>query len=164
MPSINYFDRKYQKEVPVAHTFFGIGDDGSLAFTTLEKDKMVAEVTNKECRRIQFTPIDHNIVVVENGDERSQCDGMLYVDATKELVFVELKTGGKDWIQDAISQLESTIVHFSANHVWSDYKKRSAYAANNKRPVFQHSNREQAEAFRCHTHFRLYITNQIVVK
>lgn len=164
MSSINYFDEKKYKHEKRTDISFGIGDDGKLAFTTLKESETIAKVTNKFNRCVQFTPIDHNIKIIVNGNERSQCDGMLYIEVTKELVFVELKTGDKNWVADAIAQLESTIANFSANHVISDYKYRSAYAANRKHPYFQYSKKEEIETFRTHTRFRLNITNTIILK
>lgn len=79
-----------------------------------------------------------------------------------KLAFTTLK--GSETVADAIAQLESTIANFSANHVISDYKYRSAYAANRQHPYFQYSKKEEIETFRTHTRFRLNITNTIVLK
>lgn len=164
MPSINYFHSSYRREEPRTDSKFGIGDNGKLAFTTLVEGETIVEVLNKEGRSVQFTPIDHNVIVMENGNERSQCDGMLHIPATKELIFVEMKTSEKGWITEAIKQLESTINHFAANHVVEDFKKRSAYAANSRHPYFQSSKKEECAVFRARTKFRLNITNRIVIK
>lgn len=164
MPSINYFHPSYKREEPRTNSRFGIGDDGKLAFTTLEEDETIVEVLNEVCRSVQFMPIDHNVIVMEDGNERSQCDGMLHISATKELIFVEMKSCGQEWITEAIEQLRSTISHFATNHVVEDFKKRSAYAANSRRPYFQSSKKEECAAFRTHTKFRLNITNRIVIK
>ena len=164
MPSINYFHPSYKREEPRTDAKFGIGDDGKLAFTTFDEEKTVVEVWNEARRSVQFTPIDHNVVVMENGNERSQCDGMLHIPATMELIFVEMKTGERKWVTEAVEQLESTINHFAANHVVTDFKKRSAYAANNRYPYFQSSKMEMCEAFRARPKFRLNITNRIVIK
>ena len=165
MPSINYFHSSYKKENPRKDTQFGVGDNGQLAFTTLVESEMIAHVSNVFARMVQFTPIDHNVIVYDGkGNECSQCDGMLYVDETKELVFVELKTKDKSWIPDAIAQLESTISHFASQHVVSDFKHRSAYAANNQHPHFHFSMKEECAAFRARTQFRLNVTNKITLK
>lgn len=164
MLSINYFHPQYKREESRADAIFGIYDDGNLAFTTSIENPIIIEVTNKNCHNIQFTPIDHNIIVIENGNEQSQCDGMLHIALTKELIFVEMKDCDKNWISEAVSQLESTINHFSINHVISDFKKRSAYAGNKQHPFFQYSKKELAETFRNQTKFRLNITNKIVIK
>lgn len=164
MPSINYFHPQYKREEPRADVTFGISDNGTLAYTTSLDENVITEVTNNNCRNIQFTPIDHNIIIIENGNERSQCDGMLYVEATKELIFIEMKDSNKNWINEAIEQLKSTITHFSSNHIVTDFKKRNAYAANKQHPFFQYSKKELAEVFRNQTKFRLNITNKIVIK
>ena len=165
MPSINYFDQKYSKEAPRKEEEFGIGDNGNLAFTTLVESEKIAYVTNGSARLVQFTPIDHNIIVKDNnGNECSQCDGMLHVAETKELIFVELKTKGKKWIPEAIAQLECTINHFASQHTISDFKYRCAYAANSQHPHFNFSMKEVSAAFRSRTQFRLNITNKIVLK
>lgn len=164
MSSINYFHSQFKREEPRTDVSFGINDNGVLAYTTPLDENVIAEVTNNNCRSIQFTPIDHNIIITENGNERSQCDGMLYIEATKELIFIEMKDCNKDWINEAVEQLKSTITHFSSNHIVADFKKRSAYAANKQRPFFQYSKKELAEVFRNQTKFRLNITNKIVIK
>lgn len=163
MSSINYFHPKYKREEPRTNVHFGINDNGVLAYTTLDEDAIV-KVINNNRQSIQFTPVDHNIVVLENGNERSQCDGMLYIETSKELTFVEMKDCGKNWIIEAIGQLKSTITHFSSNHIIADFKKRKAYAANKQHPFFQYSKKELIEEFRNQTGFRLNITNEIVIK
>lgn len=164
MSSVNYFHSRYRKEEPRTDARFGIADDGVLAYTTLSEDESLAYVTNHNCRTVSFTPVDHNIVVMSNGNECSQCDGMLYVPSTHELIFVELKDRVKDWISEAVEQLESTIRHFSANHDIADFPRRSAYAANRQRPYYHVSKKEECEAFRRRTGFRLNISNEIVIK
>lgn len=164
MSTINFFSKQYKREEPRNDSEFGVGDDGILAFTTSDKDKRVAIVNNSVPRSVQFTPIDHNIVILENGNERSMCDGMLYVSGTRELIFVELKTASKDWLADAISQLKSTIAIFGQNHILTDYGKCSAYAANQRHPFFNSSKRDECTHFRSETQFRLNITNRIIIK
>lgn len=165
MPDINYFDQKYSKEAPRKENEFGIGDNGNLAFTTLVESEKIAYVSNGYARLVQFIPIDHNVIVKDNnGNECSQCDGMLHVAETKDLIFVELKTKGKKWIPEAIAQLESTINHFASQHTVSDFKYRRAYAANSQHPHFNYSMKEACAAFHTRTKFRLNIMNKIVLK
>ncbi|MBP3669025.1 MAG: hypothetical protein J6J26_05590 [Bacteroides sp.] len=164
MSSINYFHIQYKREEPRTDILFGINDNGVLAYTTSSDESGIMEVTNKSSHSIQFTPVDHNIIVIENGNERSQCDGMLHIEVTKELIFIEMKDCSKDWISEAVNQLKSTIAHFSSNHVITDFNKRSAYAGNKQHPFFQHSKKELAETFRNQTKFRLNITNKVTIK
>ena len=91
MSSINYFHIQYKREEPRTDILFGINDNGVLAYTTSSDESGIMEVTNKSSHSIQFTPVDHNIIVIENGNERSQCDGMLHIEVTKELIFIEMK-------------------------------------------------------------------------
>jgi hypothetical protein len=90
---IDFFDSAYQKEMPRKDSKFGIIDDGKIAFTSTSVDERQwnAIVLNEANASLQFTPVDHNIVVKnEMGNELSQCDGMINC-GNCYLAFVELK-------------------------------------------------------------------------
>lgn len=158
--SIDFFDPKYKKEEERNNVVFGLCDDGHLAYSTItNQEQWIASVNNKDLLHVMFTPIDHNIIVFVNKNERSQCDGMLTTD--NSIIFVELKTVQKQWISDAIEQLKSTIELFCDNHNPNVFKKRLAYASNNRHPKFNYSNREIRQSFYNTTGFKLLIQNKI---
>lgn len=166
MPGVSsYFDACYRREASRTDATFGIRDDGRLAFTTPETAGADVAVKNPARRDVQFTPVDHNIIVWnDRGEEQSQCDGMLYVKETEELVFVEIKDQQKKWIPEAEEQLESTIAHFRTLHDTTAFRHRSAYAANRQHPHFNYSQKDRCIAFRNRTGFRLNIVNRIALK
>lgn len=164
MSDLDFFDACYKKEEPRSEAAFGIGDEERLAFTTLEAEKQVALVENRAERLIQFTPVDHNIVIKINNDEVSMCDGMLTIEETQGLIFVELKEGARSWLTDAMEQLKSTISYFKANHELSSFNKPMAYAINKQHPSFQSSKKDVMTAFRHETGFRLSTDRKIVIK
>lgn len=78
MPPINFFDEQYICEPPRTDQIFGLCDHGALAYSdTTNNYTWIAKVINPDLLEVLFTPIDHNIVVFDNGNELSQCDGML---------------------------------------------------------------------------------------
>ena len=59
----------------------------------------------------RFIAVDNNIPYNDkNGNEKKRCDAMLYTEQT--VIFIELKAQDKDWLNEAIGQLKSTIEHF----------------------------------------------------
>lgn len=171
MQKIDFFSTTIYRENPRKDALFGINDateegiaDGLAYTTTSENKKRNATVENKEEKEITFQPLDHNIDVRdETGNQYSLCDGMLYTDTYGELIFVELKSRSKDWVKDNIEQLKSTIALFSSNHDIAQWKKRTAYAANNKHPQFMCSHRIEMQNFYNRTHFFLRIVAKIIV-
>jgi hypothetical protein len=162
---IDFFDSAYQKEMPRKDSKFGIIDDGKIAFTSTSVDERQwnAIVLNEANASLQFTPVDHNIVVKnEMGNELSQCDGMINC-GNCYLAFVELKKVNGKWIEEAIRQLESTIHIFAECHDTESFARRFAYAANRQRPRFHFSEKSRMQKFHNKTGFRLLIQNEISV-
>ncbi len=165
MCRIDFFEEKYKQEDYRNDGKFGLCDNGELAYSDISDNKnWIATVVNSERKDILFTPVDKNIVAKKNGDERSQCDGMLTLRDGGTLIFVELKSKEKAWISKAINQLKSTIVIFKENHDVDLYRQKVAYAANNKKPNFQHSKKNTMLEFREETGFRLLIEAKIIIK
>ena len=161
MMKINFFAKKYQKELLRQEAIVGICDpEGEqYAYTTIEhgNDKWCATIKNSQHKKFLFIAIDKNIIIIRaDGNLESTCDGMVYIPQTRELSFVELKayhTGG--YISSAEGQLLSTLKYFLANHNYKDYHSRRAYACNPHRPAFAVSARKQINEFYKLTHFRL---------
>lgn len=165
MPQLNFFDARYIRESLRTNQIYGLCDNGNLAYSdTTNHNLWIAKVSNPNAIEVLFTPVDHNIVVYNNGNELSQCDGMLTYNQNENIFFVELKTGAKNWIQDAIDQLKSTISIFKQNHLITDYKRKYAYAANKKYPNFNYSKKGEMSAFKYETGFHLYIQTDIIIK
>lgn len=169
---VDFFASDYQREQPRKDSCFGINDgvqqngEEDAAYTTTDDAEKPwnAVVENKACHEVQFTPLDHHIVIHPMPSETySLCDGMLF--RGKEwLAFVELKVQKGDWIKHNIEQLESTIKLFCENHNYRDFSHREAYAANRKHPSYHFSHKVQMNEFHNRTKFRLLIQNTITVK
>lgn len=165
MSPINFFDEKYIRENSRTDHIFGLCDHGTLAYSdTTNNHAWIAKVINPNHLEVLFTPIDHNIVIYVNGNELSQCDGMLTYNANSSIIFIELKTSPKEWIQDAIDQLKSTIVIFKENHSLEAFDIKHAYAVNRKHPNFHFSKKGEMSAFKYETGFHLYIQAEIKIK
>lgn len=91
------------------------------AYTTTDKpikSKWNATIKNENKREFMFVPIDHNIRIykTDSDDLESTCDGMILVEKTNMLVFVELKDVNTGGMAKAINQLKNTINIFEQNH------------------------------------------------
>lgn len=154
MPKVDFFSPDYQRVTGISLSEFGIddaveqGNAGGVAYlVTSDYAESNAIVSNKSDIPLTFEPLDHNIVIhPTSGETYSLCDCMLY--NRKHLCFIELKVKGKNWLSEAVRQLESTIELFRANHKFDAYPKRSAYAANKRHPQFQYSRKELMQTFR----------------
>lgn len=161
---MNFFSPSHTHEQPRTEVTFGLIDDGVMTKSTiLASDKWMATVNNPQQRSVVVTPIDHNIIVTDNnGNEISQCDAMINSE-NYFLSFVELKVRDKQWIEKAISQLESTVEIFHRHHDYHDFRHRRAYACNPRRPHFSSSHKELAQRFYSRHHFRLHIEATITI-
>lgn len=165
MASVNFFH--YQIQPSCTEAEFGLTDPGNSqpAQITFDLDKCGATVDNPNCKEITFIPVDHNIPLKDgNGNDLSTCDGLLrYTRDNELLAFVELKDRGKQWLEEAIAQLGSTIELFKQNHVYTDFKIRRAYAANTQHPHFHSSHSELMQRFHKDNDFILRISTCIHV-
>lgn len=162
---MDFFDAKYVTEPPRNDALFGLVDNGSLArSTTNNESSWVAVVKNEQGKNVQFVPVDHNIQVFEDGNERSMCDGMLYDMDKSWLAFVEMKEQIGEWMRGARLQLESTIEVFKKSHDAEEFRYRFAYAANRRHPHFQFSQKQVMQEFYNQYKFRLLFQNNIDVK
>ena len=76
---------------------------------------------------------------------------------------MELKDQAKDWIQEAIEQLESTIQFFIEHHDISIYKHKKAFACNKKHRHFQEIDNEFNLQFFRKYGVRIDVQGQIIV-
>lgn len=165
---INFFDATYNTEVPRKDSSFGVCDNGRLAYTTVDgdEDDWGGVVRNVNELELQFVPVDHNIVVRnKDGQEISQCDGMLY--STNNAIwlgFLELKDVRKRLGSKASEQLASTIQLFLDNPDHRAYRKRYAYVVNKSHPVFAASRKQEMQDFYNKYKFRLLYLREIIIK
>lgn len=161
---INFFETNCQ-ETPISAIIFGICDDDNKqpSYTDCNNpDKWVAVIKNPEAISIIFTAIDNCIDIRRtNGDQEKRCDSILTYH--NNIVFVELKNQAKDWITDAIEQLEITIQYFMDNHDITKFKHKRAFACNKKHPTFQVIYQETKRRFWDKYHIRLDIQATIAI-
>lgn len=94
----------------------------------------------------RFIAVDNNIPYNDkNGNEKKRCDAMLYTEQT--VIFIELKAQDKDWLNEAIGQLKSTIEHFKNEENIMNFKFRKAYACNRKHPNFNYQFKSRMQKF-----------------
>lgn len=153
MSKVNFLKLEYRLEPKRNDSECGIvdGPDASPAYTTTDKSlRWNATILNPNEQAFQFVPVDNNIIIFkDNGcDKESTCDGMLLVDESNMLAFIELKDVKIGGMADAISQLENTIKHYLANHQYDIFRKRRAYAANIAHPQFHYNMKDEIERFR----------------
>lgn len=160
---INFFAKEIQTEKPRKDIEFGIGDDGKLAYTTsIDSELRIGVVKNPSERLVQFTPLDHNLPAKKNGkDEESLCDGMLHIEETKEIDFVEIKTGHVNATHDAIEQLQNTITIFNSVHVAKDFNTRRAFVID-KHHHFNCSDKQLLQHFYNVYHFRVFAPVKVI--
>jgi len=93
-----------------------------------------------------FIAVDNNIPYYDkNGNEKNRCDAMIWTENT--VVFIELKDKAKDWLDDAIVQLKSTIELFEETDGLDKFKFKKAYACNKSRPSFNHQFKDRMQQF-----------------
>lgn len=166
----NFFNSDFFREPEKTDSLLGICDpEGEdCAYTTTDRDcgdKWCATVHNPENKSVCFVAIDKNMNIRKpNGDLESTCDGMVYIKATRELFFVELKdyhAGGA--LSTATKQLLNTIRIFLSLHKYENFNNRRAYICNPVRPHFASSYRQLSSEFRQKYHFRLLPQADIVL-
>jgi hypothetical protein len=160
---VNFFDLRCQTSTEVA--LFGLCDneDKTPSYISLNKpDKWNATVRNQACRKITHTAIDNCIVITrENGQMDNRCDCMLTYQ--NNIVFIELKNKGSDWIGDGINQIEATIQNFRKNHELTGIKHKRAFVANRKHPNFHVIDNETSRKFWDKHRVRLNIDSEIYI-
>lgn len=163
----DFFDPELLVEDPRSEVLFGINDgdpsatsrDQRRAYTISEGSGWNATVHNKQQVKLQFTPLDHNVQL------DGLCDGILYTcgESSSQLIFIELKSKGKRWIQEGVEQLKKTISIYKAGEGCREFSEYKAYLCNNRHPHFQFSKKEEMQKFRQETSMRLYIEQQIQI-
>lgn len=165
---MDFFAAKYDRENPRTDTNFGIvdRDDDPFARTTTDAadNPWDVKVRNSSSTPLHFIPVDKNIVVMQNGNMVSMCDGLLRKLDNSYLAFVEIKNRRKSDFTHASNQLASTIDLFKANHDVKNFTNRFAFVADHRRPSFQFSHKVEMNEFHSRHGFRLMYQGEIEVK
>lgn len=163
---IDFFHTQWITCASLALPAFGIADDGELAYVISDPNEKHwdAKVSNPEGKVVQFIPIDHNMIIIEGGNERSMCDGMLYTFTQDYVSFIEIKDRGSSWMEEAIAQLASTVELFIVNHGDLARGNRYAFACNPRHPRFAFSKKQRMQQFYNKYGFRLLVQQEISVK
>lgn len=155
------------KETERTDTTFGVCDDqnGEKAYSdSTDPTKWIATVSNPLAASIAFTPIDKCLIKDTELPGVGRCDGMLT--SSQHLFFIELKDQRSDWKNDAIKQLEDTVILFNSNHTEEErrqFKHKKAFACNKARRKFQEiDNEENLRFFRTYG-VRLDIQARIII-
>lgn len=111
-----------------------------------------ATVESKMQDDFYFIPIDNNINILRTNalgkeETENRCDVAIH---TKQSVcFIELKKQRQDFLQDAIKQIESTLLFFEDEI--TNYKYKKAYVCNTRHPQFNRSFKDtQSEFYKKH--------------
>ena len=120
-----------------------------------------AIVVSENRSDFNFIAVDNNIPYNDKyGNEKSRCDAMVYTGKT--VVFIELKDQTKDWFEDAVAQLKSTINHFDDVEGLNKFQFKKAYACNKAHPHFNYHHKERMQQFFKKTGVILH--SEIVIK
>ena len=161
--SVNFLIAECQ-ELPLTNDIFGLCDDqnGTKAYSNInDSSKWIATVKNSNKKSVAFTAIDKCVIKDNEQIGRGRCDGMLT--SSEFIYFVELKDENKNWISDAIEQLESTIQFFMANHNIDVYKHKKAFACNKQHNHFQEIDNELNLSFYRKYKVRIDVQSEIII-
>lgn len=148
----------------LCEVLFGLCDDnnGTNAYTDLDHpENWSATVRNNRRKIVTFTAIDKCILHDSDFIGRGRCDGLLTTD--EHIYFVELKSQARNWISDAIDQLESTILFYIADNDISGFKHKKAFACNKKYRRFQEIDNELNIRFFRKYGIRIDVQAEIIV-
>ncbi len=166
---IDFFDENCQSSTNANE--FGLCDDESGTKVYFDRNKAhikqwIAIVQNNNEIMITLTAIDNCILIRRNKTElENRCDGMLTytIENNEAIIFFELKNKAKDWIAEAIHQLEVTIQKFLENNDISEFKIKKAFACNRKHPQFQTSQISEMQRFYNRYKIKLLIQQHIII-
>lgn len=168
--SVDFFTGSCQDGGPSQDTTraerFGLCDDvpGSRAYVDeATPAKWIAVVDNPKTYEVTFTSIDNciridKIRIDKPGElprKASRCDGVLTYEST--IIFVELKAKNRDWLEQGIGQLQTTIAVFFANYSAASYSARKAYLANSDHPRSNSSRISRTQKFQDETGVALFV-------
>lgn len=164
---MDFFAAEYDKEQPRNEAVFGIvdreGESYARTTTDVADNPWDVKVRNSSSTPLHFIPVDKNIVVMQNGNMVSMCDGLLHKMDNSFLAFIEIKNRKRSDFTHAMTQLASTIEVFKENHD-TEFGKQFAYIADHRHPQFQFSHKVEMNEFRSKYGFRLLYQNTIDVK
>lgn len=149
--SIDFFDTTHKTSSNSLE--FGLCDDLPKQPAYIDNNihnkvsKWIGIVNNLNAKNVDFYPIDNCLEIKRpNGELESRCDGMLHQD--NNLIFVELKDRGSNWLKKGCEQLVKTINVFKIYHDISNYSKIEAYVCNKQKPLFNTGNITHIQKFK----------------
>lgn len=152
------------KEPARTDSVFGLCDDqnGQKAYSTIDNaGKWIATVKNDKNIELVFTPIDNCLIKSYELEGIGRCDGLLT--SPDHLYFIELKDVAKNWVSEAVEQLESTINLFKENHDINAFRHKKAFACNKQHRYFQEVDNEFNLAFFRKHKVRIDIQAEIII-
>ena len=111
-----------------------------------EPEKWNAIVESNYRKDFNFIPVDNCVPYNDEcGNERSRCDAIVWTEHT--VIFVELKDQARNWFEDAVDQLKSTISHFKNAENIDEFKFKRAYICNKSHPSFNYQFKIRMQQF-----------------
>lgn len=129
--------------------------------------KWIAIVSNKDSSLLSFYAIDGCVSWLrKDGTETGKCDGMLWHENHRNVIFAELKDRtlrSNEWRKDARDQLKETISYFVEHHDVSSFKKIEAYICN-KKHLKEQRYAQFCNNFKIDTGYRLHVSREIQIE
>lgn len=143
---------------------FGLCDpqNGEKAYSSIDNQQdWIATVKNEKAQELVFTPVDRCLIKDHEAECKGRCDGILT--SSEHLYFIELKNKAKNWQQEAIEQLCSTIELFKENHDINKFRHKKAFACNKQHGKFTAIDNETNLAFFRKHKVRLDLQAEIII-
>ena len=162
--SVNFYETNCRSTTN--KRLFGLCDneDNSPAFIDfVNKSQWNALVINSAPpQEIIFVAIDNCIEIRrKNGEMDNRCDCLLTY--PENIIFIELKNKGAQWITEGIDQIVATINNFNESHGLSQFGHKRAFVANKKHPNFRVIDTETKRKFWDNYKVRLNIDSVIKI-
>lgn len=158
--NLNFFEGTCQ-EPSISAPLFGVCDNNKAYSKLTDPNTWIATVKNDNQVALTLTAVDKCVLQDNDLPGVGRCDAMLTSDV--HLYFLELKDQKKDWQQDAVDQLESTIQLFIANHSIANFRHKKAFACNRAHRHFAEIDQETNLRFFRKYSFRLDIQAEVVM-
>lgn len=160
---LDFFDKSCQ-EAPLNDRNFGLCDDqdGLKAYIDkIDKRKWIAEIKNDKNLLLVFSAVDKCVLQDNQFKNYGRCDAMIF--SNDHLYFIELKNERKQWISDALNQLEDTIRLFQKYHDVDNFRHKKVFACNKQHRPFKIIDHETKSKFFKKYKFRIDIQTNVVV-
>ncbi len=117
------------------------------AFVDYDAPEKWNAIVESNCREdFNFIPVDNCVSYKDEcGNEKSRCDAIVWTERT--IIFIELKDQAKNWFEDAVLQLKSTISHFKSTEDMGMFNFKRAYICNKNHPNFNYQYKLRMQQF-----------------